>query len=148
MKTTKTLIAVLALTTLAACGKAPLPSISDINAEQNSNSIPQTPEQTVQAEEPPVVTPPANPTEPTILKFNYYAVTVCDALKTWNPVTTTIQMDASNGLYYSFTAAGVSLIVRSTGETNSKVTATIKKSTISALVCTIKIGDGQFVSVQ
>lgn len=152
MKTTKTLIAALTLTltALAACGKAPLPSISNIDAEPNSNSIPQTPEQVVQADAPPVVTPPANPADPTVLSFNSFATTVCDALKHWNPQTTIIQMDSSAGatMYYRFAASGVSLVVKATGETNSTPTATKTKSSISAVVCTIKIVDGQLVSVQ
>lgn len=148
MKTLKILIAVSAFT-LGACGQIPsLPVVP--------SATPQTSTSTTTLAGPvatPSPTPSASPLPPpTVVSYIFQnSIGICNAVKNWNPATTTIVFptNSGGGLIYTFAATGI-MISNADGSQPGTYTGTITK--VGALnnppACTITVNLGQLASVQ
>jgi hypothetical protein len=101
-------------------------------------------------------TPTASPLPPATLDTFIFqnSIGICNALKNWDPVTTSIQFPSNAGgtFLYTFTAQGVTIengngTNQNTLAVNSPVTIVKAGPINNPPVCTITVNDGQLVSV-
>lgn len=152
MKTPKILIAALILT-LTACGQAPsIPSIDGLTTDQPTlaaNPVSPAPAST------PDPTPSSSPSPlppPTIVSYIFQnSIGICDAVKNWNPATTTIVFpgNSGGGYIYTFAATGIRISDPDGGNAGN-FTGTITKAGAfnNPPVCTITVNMGTLASVQ
>jgi hypothetical protein len=140
--------------TLVVCGIA----MSGCGKEQLAAALPE-PEPTVAtadanpaiatATAAPTVAPTATPApSPTLVTYIYQATTICAALHSWNPNTTTIKTYPTAGnseaAYYLFRWDGVWYVV---GGSEYVANVTLTRSDIHGVVCTITVANGALTGV-
>jgi hypothetical protein len=149
MKALKTVIYAL-LVALAGCGgeeqSTPAPTPTPIAS--SARSVPEEPTATPTATPTPTPTPPPNPT---LVTYIYQNIGICDALRSWQPLQTTIKTYPNSGnteaIHYLFRYDGVFVIAGAGCESGCPLTATLQRSDIHGLVCTVTVTDGQLVGV-
>lgn len=161
MKTPKMTIAALTLITLAGCGQAPTLSI-------DATTLASQPTATNPAVDPlpgitpaavPTATPTATPTStpsplppPTVVSYAFNnSIGICDAVRNWNPTTTTVVFPTNSGgaFIFTFAATGVK-ISNADGSGAGNYTGTITKAGIlnAPPVCVITINAGSMTGIQ
>lgn len=99
----------------------------------------------------PVATPTATP-NPTTVTYIYQDITICSALHSWNPNTTTIKTYAtsanSDAAYFLLRYDGAFIVAPGGCEAGCVAPdQDLIRSNISGTVCTIQIRNGQFAGV-
>jgi hypothetical protein len=136
--------------TLVVCGLA----VSGCGKEQLAAALP-TPDPTVATADasPAIATATAAPTatpapNPSLVTYIYQATTICAALHSWNPNTTTIKTYPTAGnseaAFYLFRWDGVWYVV---GGSEYVANVTLTRSNINGLVCTITVVNGGLTGV-
>ncbi len=153
----ETLIGIVITLLVSGCGAAPtsleLPTATITTVEATPTASPTA---TPSASPSPVPSASPSPTpsaQPPAVVHTYASnlwTLICPAFKKWNPVTTTIQLNYSEGYYYTFSAAGVTETITLVDSIYFGQTSPVGQETLLfgfPTQCTVKVQSGQFVSV-
>lgn len=151
----KTLMAILALSLLVGCGKAPdLSEPLTLIPQDQPTAQPQT----VAAQPTPTATPspvasaspsPSPTPTPTVVAYLSTAWNLlCPAFNSWNQATTTIQVNYT-GYFYTFAQSGVTFTMNGTTSTVGQATLLYGTNpTPTTYACKVTVQSGQIVSIQ
>lgn len=128
---------------LAGCGADGTPAPAPAPAPAASGDAP--------AFAPTVATATPTATPPTLVTYIFQDITICSALHSWNPTTTTIKTYPTAGnsesAYYLFLADGVKYVATPGCESGCPADVTLQRSDIHGVVCTITVTAGQLTGV-